>query len=82
MEKQSRYQGFELELELELERSRSFCRTQLELELKTQNFGGLELENIYSKFELIFIRTISLQLNLERIKSLENKDLMQKVDLS
>ena len=52
-------QGCELELELELE---------LFAELETRNFVGLELENIQSKFELIFICTISLQLTLKRIK--------------
>ena len=40
---------------------------ELQLELETQNFVGLdlalELENIQSKFKLIFICTISLKLN-------------------
>ena len=48
-----------------------FAGLELELELENQNFVELELEleleNIKSKFELIFIK--SLQLNLKKIKS-------------
>ena len=50
-----------------------FAKLDIELELETQNFVGhepeLELENIQSKFELIFTCTLSLQLNLKRMKS-------------
>ena len=48
-----------------------FAELKLKLELEAQNFEGLELEleNIESKFELIFICTVSLQLTLKRMKS-------------